>query len=201
MHWLTVALMLSVFALAFSIDLTSSRASHTVFLQLHRSFGLTVWVVTLFRLAWRQFAKYPDWPTDMSQAMRVAARTSEYALYVLLLAQPILGILQTNAHGDHVNLFFIGQLPALISKNGPLARQLLSVHKALGFSLLGLIALHVSAALFHHFWRRDDTVTAMLPAVAAWRAIEPRVDQSRDTDAVPIRSVGSAMPNSAHSSN
>jgi hypothetical protein len=29
--------------------------------------------------------------------------------------------------------------------------------------LLGLIALHVSAAFFHHFWRRDNTLTAMLP--------------------------------------
>jgi hypothetical protein len=36
-------------------------------------------------------------------------------------------------------------------------------------ALLGLIALHVSAALFHHFWRRDDTLTAMLPAASGWR--------------------------------
>jgi cytochrome b561 len=201
MHWLTAGLMLSVFVLAFSIDLATSRASHTAFLQLHRSVGLTIWVVTLFRLVWRKFAKYPDWPSDMSQTMRVTAMASEYALYALLLAQPILGILQTNAHGDHVNLFFIGQLPALIEKNRPLAHELLSVHKALGFSLLGLIALHVSAALFHHFWRRDDTLTAMLPAAAAWRTLKPQVDQTRQTDAVPSRSVGSQIPNSARSSN
>jgi len=178
MHWLTAGLMLCVFVLAFSIDLATSRASHTAFLQLHRSVGLTVWVVTLFRLAWRHFANYPDWPSDMSQIMRVAAMASEYALYALLLAQPILGILLTNAHGDHVNLFFIGQLPALIEKNRQLAQQLLTVHKAVGFSLLGLIALHVSAALFHHFWRRDDTLTAMLPAAAAWRTLKPRADQT-----------------------
>jgi cytochrome b561 len=201
MHWLTAGLMLSVFVLAFSIDLATSRASHTAFLQLHRSVGLTIWVVTLFRLAWRQFAKYPDWPSDMSQTMRVTAMASEYALYALLLAQPILGILQTNAHGDQVNFFFIGQLPALIEKNRPLAHELLSVHKVLGFSLLGLVALHLSAALFHHFWRRDDTLTAMLPAAAAWRTLKPQADQTRQTDAAPSRSIGSAMPNSARSSN
>src|ERR1700721_2999954 len=173
-HWLTAGLMLCVFVLAFSIDLASSHASHTAFLQLHRSVGLTVWVVTLFRLAWRHFAKYPDWPSDMPQAMRVVAMASEYALYALLLAQPILGILQTIAHGDRVNLFFIGQLPALIEKNRPLAQVLLTAHKTVGFSLLSLIALHVSAALFHHFWRRDDTLTAMLPAAAAWRTLKPR---------------------------
>jgi cytochrome b561 len=168
-HWLTAALMLSVFVLAFSIDLAASRSAHSAFLQLHRSVGLTVWGVTLFRLAWRNFAEYPAWPGDRSQAMRVAAVASEYALYVLLLAQPILGLLQTNAHGDHVNLFFIAQLPALIEKDSLLAHRLLTIHKAVGFSLMTLIVLHVSAALFHHLWRRDDTLTAMLPAAAGWR--------------------------------
>jgi cytochrome b561 len=201
MHWLTAGLVLSVFVLAFSIDLATSRASHSVFLQLHRSVGLTIWVVTLVRLAWRNFAEYPDWPSDMSQTMRVAAMASEYALYALLLAQPILGILQTNAHGDHVNLFFIGQLPALIEKNRPLAQQLLTLHKAVGFSLLGLIALHVSAALFHHFWRRDDTLTAMLPAAAAWRTPKPCADQACGADAPLSRNVDSAISNSAHSLN
>ena len=201
MHWLTAGLMLSVFVLAFSTDLATSRASHTALLQLHRSVGLTVWVVTLFRLAWRHFAKYLDWPSDMPQTMRVAATASEYALYALLLAQPILGFLQTNAYGDHVNLFFIGQLPALIEKNQSLAHQLLTVHEVVGFSLLGLIALHVSAALFHHFWRRDDTLTAMLPAAAAWRSLESRAEPASEAAVLPGRSIHSAAPNSGRSPN
>jgi superoxide oxidase len=169
MHWLTAGLVLSAFVLAFSIDLATSRSAHVAFLQLHRSVGLTVWLLTMFRLAWRHFAKYPDWPGEMSQSMRVAAAASEYALYALLLAQPILGLLQTNAHGDRVNLFFIGQLPALIEKDPLLAHRLLTAHKAVGLTLLALIVLHVSAALFHHLWRRDDTLTAMLPVAAGWR--------------------------------
>jgi superoxide oxidase len=200
MHWMTAGLMLAVFALAFSIDLATSRAAHTAMLQLHRSVGLTVWALTLFRLAWRHYAKYPDWPSDMSQTMQVAAVTSEYALYALLLAQPILGLLQTNAHGDRVNLFFIGQLPALIVKNRPLAQQLLTAHKAVGVCMLSLIALHVSAALFHHFWRRDDTLTAMLPAAAAWRTLEPRAELARDADVLPSGNINSATPSSAQSS-
>jgi cytochrome b561 len=176
MHWLTASLMVLVFVLAFSIDLATSRPAHTALLQLHRSIGLTVWIVTLARLAWRRFAKYPNWPSDMSRVMRVAAMASEYALYALLLAQPILGLLQTNAHGDHVNLFFIGQLPAVIDKNRPLAQQLLTVHKAVGFSLLGLIALHVSAAFFHHFWRccrrRPDGAHSALGPIEPARAAE-----------------------------
>jgi cytochrome b561 len=173
LHWLTAAFMLSVFVLAFLFDLATSRASHIAFLQLHRSMDLAVWLLTLFRLAWRLNAKYPDWPSDMSETMRAVARTTEFALYLLLLLQPILGLLQTNARGERANVFFLGQLPALIEKNRPLAQHLFIAHKVVGFSLLCLIALHVSAALFHHFVRRDDILTAMLPAAAAWRTLKP----------------------------
>lgn len=173
LHWLTAGLMLTVFALAFSIDLATTRASHVAFLQLHRSVGLTIWLVTLIRLLWRQTAKYPDWPSDLSPLMRAAAKTTEYGLYTLLLLQPLLGLLQTNARGDRVNLFFLGNLPALVEKNRALAGDLLLAHKAVGFSLLGLIALHVAAALYHHFVRRDDVLTAMLPQAAAWQPITP----------------------------
>jgi cytochrome b561 len=86
-----------------------------------------------------------------------------------------------------VDLFFIGQLPAVIEKNRPLAQQLLTVHKSLGFSLLGLITLHVSAALFHHFWRRDDTLTAMLPTANGWRPLSSRADQACEAEALQSR--------------
>jgi cytochrome b561 len=202
MHWLNAGFMLFVFALAFSIDLATSRASHTAFLQLHRSVGLSVWVLTMVRLVWRHFAKYPNWPSDKSQTMRVAAMTSEYALYALLLAQPLLGFLQTSANGDHVYLFFIGRLPALIERNRPLAQQLFIIHKSVGFTLLGLIAVHVSAALSHHFLRRDDTLTAMLPAASRWRPVSSRADQARESDAPQfVPRVNSGVSSSAHSSN
>jgi cytochrome b561 len=179
LHWLTLFLVITIFALAFSIEFASSRGEAVALIQLHRSFGVTVWVVTLARLVWRQFARFPNWPADMPQAMRFAAQWSEHALYALLLTQPILGLLETNAYGDRVNLFFLGQLPALMGQNRPLAKQLLAVHETVGFLFLGLIALHASAALYHHFWRRDDTLNAMLPAGMRRRATPGRAHESR----------------------
>jgi cytochrome b561 len=173
LHWLTLFLVATTFVLAFSIDLASSKEEAGVIIQLHRSFGVTLWVVTLIRLVWRQFSRFPNWPADMPQLMRFAAHWSEYALYALLLVQPILGLLHTNAHGDRVNLFFLGRLPPLIGYNRPLATQLLEVHKMVALLLLGLIALHAAAALYHHFWRRDDTLAAMLPRGTRCRYVAP----------------------------
>ena len=86
LHWLTLFLVTAIFVLAFSIIYFASSGEEAVALiQLHRSFGVTVWVVTLGRLVWRQFARFPNWPADMPQPMRFAAQWSKYALYVLLL--------------------------------------------------------------------------------------------------------------------
>ncbi len=176
LHWLTLFLVATIFVLAFSIDFASSKEEAVALVQLHRSFGVIVWMVTFGRLVWRQFARFPNWPADMPQAMRIAAQWSEYALYALLLIQPILGLLQTNAYGDRVNLFFLGPLPALIGPDRPLAKQLLKVHETVGLLLLGLIVLHASAALYHHFWRRDDTLEAMLPQGMRRRAARMKAE-------------------------
>jgi cytochrome b561 len=162
LHWLTLFLVATTFVLAFSIDFVSKEKALAL-VQLHRSFGVTACVVTLGQHVWRRLSRFPDWSADMPHAMRFAAHWSEYALYALLLTQPILWLLQTNAHGDRVNLFFLGQLPALVGQDRPLTKQLLKVHERIGLLLLGLTVLHASAALYRHSWRHDDTLTAMLP--------------------------------------
>lgn len=62
-----------------------------------------------------------------------------------------------------MNLFFLGHLPAIIGRDRHPAKQLLGAQEMVALLLFGLIALHASAALCHHFWRRDDTLRAMLP--------------------------------------
>jgi cytochrome b561 len=182
LHWLTLFLVAIIFVLAFSIDFASSNEAHVALIQLHRSFGVAVWIVTLGRLVWRQFSRFPNWPASMPQAMRFAAHWSEYALYALLLTQPILGLLQTNARGNRVDLFFLGQLPALIGHDRPLAKQLLEVHETVGLLLLGLIVFHALAALYHHFWRRDETLEAMLPQGMRRGAAQARAHESGQPD-------------------
>jgi superoxide oxidase len=177
LHWLTLFLILVVFALAFSIDAVP-RPEKRLFLQLHRSFGMTIWIVTFGRLVWRQFTRFPNWPATMSHPMRLATNASEYALYALLLIQPVLGLIQTSAHGDRVKLFFLVTLSPLTAPDPIFARQIHELHEMVGYALLVLIGLHAASGLYHHFWRRDNTLTAMLPhriCLADKAAAEQRV--------------------------
>jgi cytochrome b561 len=65
LHWLTLILIIAVYALAFSIDRARSNEEALLLTQIHRSLGASIWVVTLVRLLWRQFAHFPNWPADM----------------------------------------------------------------------------------------------------------------------------------------
>ena len=162
LHWLTLLLIVTVFVLAFSIDLVPASAKQ-VFLQLHRSFGVTIWVVTFGRLVWRQFTRFPAWSADLSPVLRFATSASEYALYALMLIQPVLGLIQTGARGDRVNLFFLGNLPALTGLDRPFAKQVLEIHELVGYLLLGMTGMHAAVGLYRHVWRRDNALRAMLP--------------------------------------
>ena len=168
-HWLTLFLIVAVFSTAALVHEVPDAWKLTL-IQLHRSLGLTIWIVTVMRLVWRQFARFPDWPANMSTAMRGAARSVEYLLYSLLLLQPILGLLHSNARGGRVNLFFLFRLPQLMDRDDELAEQLILAHGIVANLLLAVIALHASAALFHHFIRRDEILNRMLPKAVRRRS-------------------------------
>jgi superoxide oxidase len=172
LHWLTLALIIAVFALASAIDLVPGPMQDTV-TQLHRSIGLTIWVTTLARLAWRQFTRLPDWPASLSPVARTATKASEYGLYALLLLQPILGMVHTYADGEAVRLFLLVNIPAMIAENKPFAGRVLAVHAAVANALLVLIGLHVAMGLFRQFWRRDNALAALLPR-GIGQSIEPQ---------------------------
>jgi cytochrome b561 len=162
-HWTTLALVAGAFAAVWIADPAVVGPYVGPVVHVHRSLGLTVAALTVFRLAWRWRVRIPDLPVEMPAVQKLAARTVEGLIYVLLLAQPLVGLLYTNAYGLRVNLFFLVEIPAVIGRDRPLGVQLGNVHSFLGYALLTLIGLHAAAALFHHFIRRDDVLNTMLP--------------------------------------
>jgi cytochrome b561 len=132
--------------------------------QLHRSIGVTVFAVTPFRLAWRWNSPTPPLPAELPLFQKIGARATEYALYFLLLLQPVLGLIHTNARGRRVNFYLLGELPPVVGPDKVLAKQAMAAHELVAYLLFALIALHAAAALFHHFVRRDSLLSAMLPA-------------------------------------
>ena len=164
-HWTTLLLIAGAFIAVWIADPELiGRSSAALIVQIHRSLGLTVVALTVFRLAWRWRARIPALPGDLPAVQKWAARANEVLIYMVLLTQPIVGLLYSNAYGVRVKLFLLFELPPVIARDLSLGEQLGAIHNFLGYSLLVLVGAHAAAALFHHFVRRDQVLNAMLPS-------------------------------------
>lgn len=164
LHWTTLLLIVVMFASAFARERASDGDSAAYLLTLHRSTGVTLWLLTLVRLIWRVTGgRSPPLPARTPTLQRWAARLTEYGLFLLLVIQPITGFVQSIARGKPFTLFGLS-FPAVIARDRDLTHFFASLHTDGALLLLGLIAVHSMAALLHHFILRDDVLRAMLPA-------------------------------------
>jgi cytochrome b561 len=165
-HWLTFFMLIGSFSLGFYMtDLKTSPLKLKLF-SYHKWLGVTIFVLIVLRLAWRLRVQPPDFPQTMAGWEKRAALATHRLLYLLLLAVPLSGWLMSSAKGFQTVLFGVLPIPDLLHKDKPLGEALEEVHVTLAFLFLGLIALHVLAALKHQFIDRDDVLASMTPGVS-----------------------------------
>jgi cytochrome b561 len=75
---------------------------------------------------------------------------------------PLLGWLILSAKGEPIPFFGL-QLPALIGESRKVAEWVKEIHEFIGTTGYFVIGLHAAAALFHHYFVRDNTLRRMLP--------------------------------------
>lgn len=126
----------------------------------HFQAGLIVLLVVLPRLLWRVNNRVPDITPAPNKPSLLLAHVTHWALYALMLALPLLGIAIVQGSG-HTLAFFGMPLPVLFSISQAAAHDLKEVHEALGNVLLWLVILHVAAAIWHHRFVKDDTLTRL----------------------------------------
>jgi cytochrome b561 len=140
-HWSTLLLIAAAYIAIWGSYAVATKEQEAFLTQLHRSLGVTVFVLTVFRLGWRWHARIPSLPADLPAIQKAAARVAEYVLYALLLLQPILGILYINA-GEASRLFLSGRAAAdCRSRQGP--RQ--AGHRRPRYRRLRAIDIHCAA--------------------------------------------------------
>ena len=130
---------------------------------LHFSFGIAIAVVMTIRLARRWLHPVAIAPRDAPAWELLLARATHLTFYAVLIVGPFLGWAAASAHSVPVRLFGLLQLPAIAPRKAPWGLLAGDIHGYLMWALLGLVALHASAALFHHVVRRDEVLRRMLP--------------------------------------
>jgi cytochrome b561 len=165
LHWLTVALVVTQVLLIQAHEATDGPISRE-FVNIHKSVGLTILVLTLVRLGWRFANPAIPLPAETPKWQKLAARATHVLFYVLLLAMPLVGWAASSAAGRDILWFGLFQWPLLpIGGGRDTARDLMDLHETSAKLLYVLIALHVAGALKHHFVDRDNVLHRMIPLI------------------------------------
>ncbi len=176
LHWAIALLILTQIAGGLYMhNLPNSAAIKFDLYQLHKSFGLSIFGLTIIRLGWRLAHKPPALPGAMPGWQKLIARLTHWAFYALMLITPLAGLAIVSVSPLNVTTFWFGlfEVPHLPFFNGvadraAAAEAFMEVHEYLAFSILFLLVLHVGAALKHGFINRDGVLRSMAPRLAAW---------------------------------
>lgn len=161
LHWLIALLIITAFFVGlYMADLQLSPWKLKI-LTWHKWLGVTIALLVLFRIFWRMTHRPPELPAGMSILMRKLSGLAHLAIYLLMVVIPILGWLHSSAAGVTVVYFNLIPLPDLVGKDKALSHLFGELHEGAAWVLVGLVGLHVAAALKHQLVDRDNLLDRM----------------------------------------
>jgi len=162
-HWLTALLVVVAYIVSVSGPETRVYSALNDFSRgSHELLGMSVFTLTLVRLCWRTIFPSPKSP-EMPAWMEVGAKLGQWALYALLVLVPVTAVVGAWLEGHPLTLLAVGNIQPWLAQSPQLGLALGDIHGWLGDALMWLAGLHATAALYHHFWRRDTVLLSMLP--------------------------------------
>lgn len=165
LHWLIALIFIGQFALGFVMVRLSSQRTAFELIQLHKSFGFLLLGLVILRIAWRLGNAAPALPRSVGSLERRTAPFAHLALYAFQLALPLSGwalvsVSMLDIPSMPFNLFVMPNLP--LAELDAAEGFWTAAHWYLAYAGIALVALHLAAALRHHFWLRDTVLTRII---------------------------------------
>ncbi len=162
LHWGMAATIMALWVVGHMIDALPKGTMRSEVIGLHKAIGVIMLVLAVGRLAWRVARPQPPLPATMPAGEQRLAKLGHMALYALMLAIPVDGILMSQSGGREVAVFGL-TLPVMVAKDEALRDLFRAGHGALGWVLAVVLVGHVLAALRHHLILKDEVLRRMLP--------------------------------------
>jgi cytochrome b561 len=164
-HWIMAGLFIGQFGLGWYMQGQPDMLMQYALYQWHKSFGFTILALAVIRFAWTLTSRRPQLPAGMAEGERKLALGAHWLLYLALFIVPLTGwaVVSTSPlpiASWYFGLFVIPSLPLGISAHTEQVWS--SLHGFLAYAAIFLAAIHILAALRHHFHHRDATLLKML---------------------------------------
>ncbi|WNO07516.1 cytochrome b [Teredinibacter sp. KSP-S5-2] len=160
-HWVLALLMISMLAFGLYLDGLPDSPDRGQLIGLHKSFGVLVLILAVWRIAWRAISGFPESVAQGKDWEKTAAKVAHILLLFTLLMMPLSGYIMSEAAGKSVSFFGIFMMPAIPDSEllGKIAHR---IHGAGANFVIALIVIHTVAALKHHWIDKDRTMLRML---------------------------------------
>lgn len=142
-------------------QLAEAASPRTFYFNLHKSIGITLFALIIFRIFWRISHRPPAPLTSLKAWERKLSTGAHHLLYLLMVAIPVSGLVMSIASKYGVKWFGLDFIAGIDSK--PLREIFHEVHEIAGLLLVAILALHILGALKHKFVDKDDTMKRMMP--------------------------------------
>jgi cytochrome b561 len=174
LHWSMAAMVIA--QLFIGATMVASLGYYPLLLAIHRPLGIAILAFAVVRLFNRITHRPPPFLATMSPIERRIATWSEYLLYALLLAQPLIGWAMLSAARRPIVLYGPFHLPGIAPHNISVFAALRLSHTILAYLLFLAFTGHMCAILFHTFVLRDRIIDrmALWPAKRAAAKTQPR---------------------------
>lgn len=162
LHWLFLFLIIGAwYAVETREEFAKGTPERAEWMRLHISLGITLFALVWVRLGWRLSGEIPA-GIQAPPLQMMAARLVHFALYAIMIAMPVTGLLTVQLEDRVVSWFGLFEFPALVGPDQEVAELLEEAHTdVLWPLLLALVGVHAAAALWHHFRLKDDTLRRM----------------------------------------
>ncbi len=164
LHWIVAVLVLVMIGLGlYMVDIPRGTPERSFFFNLHKSIGLTVFIIVLFRFWWRHKYPPPPLPSSMPAWQVTASNISHALLYMCLIMMPIAGFTASQFTKYGVTYFGLFKIPPMGPQNKVLWDFFQGVHENTAYVLMFVLVVHVLAALHHLLITKDGVFQRMLP--------------------------------------
>lgn len=161
-HWLSAVMALGLFALGlWMVDLTYYHDWYQRAPELHISIGVCLALLTILRVLYRSIYSYPA-PLPAGRVQMLASKLVHIGMYLLMFVVYVSGYLVVTAEGEPVPVFAVVNVPAVFTSHNNLQDTAGAVHEWATYLLMALAGVHALAALYHHFWMKDGTLSRMV---------------------------------------
>jgi len=161
LHWITVFLVLSLFALG-ELWGFAQRPLRGELVMLHMSLGILLGLAVVARIVWRLMPGHKVTPASTGPTDTLA-RMVHWLLYALLVVQSLFGWVVRWSEGEAMSFFGLLIPSPLTPVSRATHHQLQDLHGWVGWAIVIVALGHGAAAFYHHFVLRDSVLVRMLP--------------------------------------